>query len=168
MKTIKASNGVELIVDDEDYPVLNRFTWFDSIGTYATDLLLVTGKARIPISKFIYGQSKVSTKHTGRLKAIYLNGNYADCRKSNLKMVSFEYASGKNGKEQGKNRGYTSIYRGVSRQKHLKTKMWWARLNIGGGCSKHKRFDTEREAGLWWNKIAKEHWGEGAYQNQID
>ena len=67
----------------------------------------------------------------------------------------------------------TSIYKGVSLSaRGSKINPWRGMItkrdNNGKRVCFRKSFKTEREAGLWYNKKAKELFGEFAYQNKID
>ena len=80
MRNINLSNtGAIAIVDDEDYPILSRLTWYISDSGYAvTD----TPVKHLKMHKLIIGPIKSKTVID------HINRNKLDNRKSNLRVVS--------------------------------------------------------------------------------
>lgn len=176
MKQIPLTQGKFAIVDDEDFDFLSRFSWqfvigADTIGSVSTNFKLQNGRwVRIPMSRFLY---KPKIQH----HPIYINHNPLDNRKENIKLVTTAEKNGTSwkmykrlqarslGKPQLRNP--TSKYKGVSLIKDERYHKKWQGLIQKDGKTRSKKFYTEEEAALWYNEIAKELFGDTAYQNII-
>ena len=163
MKKIKLTKEKYAIVDDEDFKYINKFHWVIN-GNVAVREFGTGGKViNIPMWKFI-----IMTQNNK--KVLYKNTNQLDNRKNNLVLISI---SEKNHFENKKKNGYlgrkpTSKYKGVSFSRTYKGyKKWVADINKNGKRYV-KHFLTEKEAGAWYNKLAKELYGKYAFQNKIN
>ena len=105
----------------------------------------------------------------------YLNKNPLDNRKENIVLISSSVKNGRNDKmymnimRKGKmKRNPTSKYKGVSKRSdpRYKNKQWVACVQFKGVVYL-KAFNTENEAGEWYNLRSKELFGDLAYQNKI-
>jgi len=159
MKRIKLTKGKYAIVDNEDYPYLSRFDWQTS-STETTRGVIGYGATTAINGKIIY-MNRFLLKSKSNYRVSYKNGNHLDCRKKNL----FYSASTDILHRCKKRVGATSKYKGVSFNK-----------NRGKYCVAITKqrvayylgyFINERDAGLAYNKKAKELYGELAYQNNI-
>lgn len=169
-KQIKLTQGKFAIVDDEDYPYLNRFRWYASEykGTERAQLrirsLNNTNKTSKALKKCtIYIEQFLLTARNGYVY-IHLNKNGLDVRKENLILSTIPHAY-----QRGKKRkNTTSKYKGVYFNKRKSEKKWCAQV------SKDKKhylvgyFYTEDEAGEAYNEKARELYGEIAFQNKIE
>ena len=91
----------------------------------------------------------------------HLNGDLLDNRKENIAGVADSFIL-----QKGKKRQYaTSIYKGVYYS--TRDKKWIARVNKDKKVFRAGRYNTEKEAGLAYNKKALELYGEFSYQNKI-
>jgi hypothetical protein len=82
MKEIIPTNGDSPIkVDDEDYPLLSRFTWYVSDTGYA--MTQIRGKKHIKMHHLVWG-----TIENKCLVIDHLNNNRLDNRKSNLRLCT--------------------------------------------------------------------------------
>lgn len=60
-----------------------------------------------------------------------------------------------------------SVYKGVTKRKN-RSKEWQASIRLSNGKNKHiGTFNTEKEAALAYNEIAKKEYGDFAYLNKI-
>lgn len=165
MKIIPINGGYYGIVDDEDYPVLSRFSWQlrgTNKDTVSTVILVGKKAVFVPMIRLLY-VPKI------QYKPIFINKNFFDHRKENIKLVTASEFNGTSakmyttGKGNGK-RKPTSKYKGVCFRKSLNR--WQASIQFQKKV-KVKTFKTEDEAGLWYNERAREMFGEHAYQNKI-
>jgi hypothetical protein len=161
-KKIPLGKGKFAIIDNEDYPVVSRHTWF----AHKID------RAIIPVKSFWIGDILVHmrladfimpVKHGGNVIRNF-NGDVFDCRKCNLVEMNHKIAQHRTNKRKV---GTTSIYKGVCYYKWGKDKKWVACIRFNHKDYK-KAFDTEREAAIYYNKLAKQFYGELAYQNKIE
>ena len=182
MKYIKLTQNKRAIVDDEDYLVLSRFSWhFCNSQTFpytAHKPKTDSGKKtthNLPIIIFL------TVNRFGK-NAIPIDGDYLNCRKENIKLVSIRNKKQFARKVKTfKGKPPTSKYKGVSKHTWKKKgdiigSSWRAYINprIRKGVDVGRayqialgNFKTEKEAGLAYNKKAKELYGEFAYQNKI-
>jgi hypothetical protein len=178
MKYLPVSRDKFAIVDDEDFDFLNRFSWQfiiggDQIGSVSTNFKLLNGRwVRIPMSRFLY-TPKI------QYHPVYINKNPLDNRKENIKLVTTSEKNGTSWKMYKRLKSYyldkphlrnpTSKYKGVCKigDPRYKIKQWKATIQLLGKV-KTKCFETEKQAALWYNKMAIELFGETAYQNKIE
>jgi len=154
MKKIPLTKGKFAIVDDEDYPYLNRFSWHWDIDIVATTFHDLDGKDKhVPMYRFLITTNPVNF-------IFFKNGNKLDHRKQNLG----EQNRNLNVHRRIKYKNCSSKYKGVSKMKaggymaYINTKK--IRLYIG-------YFVDEKEAALAYNRKAKKYYGNLAYQNII-
>lgn len=165
MKYIKLTKNKRVIVDDEDYPYLNRLKW-TACGKdgrfYAVLGKKVEGSRKVAMFYLYEFLIKLDDYNCVNFK----NKNPLDCRKSNLIAISegFKIHRGKKYNRMGIK---PSKYRGLSW--HKAANSWQVRImrkqiNYPLGFFKE---DKEKEAAIAYNKKAKELYGEFAYQNII-
>lgn len=172
MKLIPVTKGRHAIVDDEDYPFLSRFSWQISGSNedcVSTNFKLQNGRwVRIPMSRFLY-VPKI------QYVPVYVNKNPLDNQKANIRLITQTEKNGTSGKmylntaRKGKMKlNPSSKYKGVSRisDPRYTKKLWKGCIQFQGKVHV-KSFYTEREAGIWYNGMAKNLFGELAYQNII-
>lgn len=150
----------EVLVDDEfDYLLLN-YSWY---------LWSTTRHYGIYVNGVSTKNNPYSNKRLHRVimnagKGVivdHINGNPLDNRKQNLRITN----STGNNRNARKRKNSTSIYKGVSKN----GKTWKVQIQI----DKHNYvlkcgFETEKEAALYYNKLAIEYFGEFAILNKID
>lgn len=91
MKTIKPSGSDKVIkVDNEDFELLNRFTWYVSDNGYA--MTQIRGQKHVKMHHLVYGAID-----NPKLVIDHLNNDRLDNRKKNLRLCSQE-ANSKNRK----------------------------------------------------------------------
>jgi AP2-like factor, euAP2 lineage len=164
MKNIKLTQGKYAIVDDEDYPYLNRLKWhclrIKGIGYFfnipATTLMSVNKKRNIQ-----FPMVGLLVRIKPNMVVIYKNKNSLDCRKKNL----FQTLKGGKVHFSRKIKGTYSKFRGVHWDK--KNGSWRSRImkdykNYFLGYSQNEKILAKK-----YNKKARELYGEFAYQNKI-
>lgn len=158
MKKIPLTKGKYAIVDDEDFEFISRLNL-----SYVNRVLMARFENRkshidIPVSHLIMGK-----KVKGYLAVVPKNLNPLDLRKENLFMANgshFIHSISQNYRNTPK----TSKYRGVCFGK--KSGKWKASIQKNG-VRYQNTFSTEKKAGQFYNKKAKELYGKHAYQNKI-
>jgi hypothetical protein len=174
MKQIPLTQGKFALVDDEDFVFLSRFSWQyctapDGTVSVSTNFALQNKRwVTIPMSRFLY-TPKI------QYKVMYANGDTLDNRKENIKLLTTSQFCGTSGKmymntaRKGKmKRNPTSKYKGVSYMKDERYEKRWVGSIQFQKKSQSKRFLTEKEAAIWYNKKAGELFGEYGYQNKIE
>jgi hypothetical protein len=149
MKTIPLTQGEKAIVDESDYD------WLTLLGSWHFDRYAkrVTRKDGVVyMHRLIMGNTKGHIDH--------INGNKLDNRRANLRVCTPQ----QNIHHMASRKG-TSQYKGVSWDK--RRNKWKAvigyeykRIDIG-------RYDTEQEAALAYNDVAKKLHKEFAVLNQV-
>jgi len=155
MKKIKLTGGKYALVDDEDYPYLNRFKWGISAKGYAYREV-----KRNKNSDWLAMHQLVIQGISGCV-IIHRNQDTLDNRKCNL------FNCGKNTLQHSNRKrvGLTSTYKGVHWDKqHNK---WRASISYDKKKFNMGRYLSEKEAALVYNKKARVLYGEFAYQNII-
>lgn len=157
MKTILLTQGRVAIVDDEDYDLLMQYSW-------------QVEKRRL----YAVGNTKGSIKERKRLRmhrlimdapadmqVDHINGDGLDNRKCNLRICS----NSQNMMNGRKRKNGTSKYKGVSYFK--RDGRWRAVISNFGKYTHIGYFDTEEEAAMAYNEIARNIFGEFAWLNVI-
>jgi hypothetical protein len=171
MKQIPLTQGKYAIVDDEDYPYLSRFNWnvaSDGSGHFVARRSIRTVNQKGEVKGDVYlGMEGMIIPPKLYSSIQHLNKDTLDYRKENLFYESYSVKRHRADKQSGKT---SSKYKGVCWNKNSKN--WTA-------CIYQKRdgvlkrfglgyFSDEKEAGLAYNKKARELYGEYAYQNKIE
>jgi hypothetical protein len=148
--------GLYTLVDDEDFEYLNQFKWFISKCGYA-------------MRTFKDGKKNRSMRmhrilmHNPKGKVVdHINHNTLDNCKENLRVCS-SYQNQWN--MQKTNNKTTSKYKGVYFNKNIRK--YHAQITINNKKQHLGFFETEEEAGLAYNKKAKELFGEFAVFNKV-
>ena len=159
---IKLTKGKYAIVDDEDYPYLNRFVW--GISKTREGILFAIRQVRISNGKAIYlFMQELLIKKERQQLITFKNKNTLDLRKDNLLAMNRSHISNRFKKKKG---NFTSKYKGVCLG-------GWKKNRWIGQIVKDKKIYTvyrgysEKEAAICYNKKALELFGEFAYQNKI-
>lgn len=163
MKKIHLKGNDYAIVDDDDYPYLNRFTWTcNDKGTEGGKLYAMMCKQRNGKSNGIAMHELVINLENADAIS-FKNGNTLDYRKQNLIPVDKSLMMQRSIKRRIKNA--SSEYKGLTYRK--KKDVWEVRIAKDKQTYFVGTFRNERDAALAYNDKAKELYGDLAYQNMI-
>lgn len=158
MKEIKLTQGKVTLVDDEDYEYLNQFRWYahkDCKTYYAIKNIRNDGKRST-----ITMHQKIMKTPKG-MKTDHKDHDGLNNQKYNLRICSTQ----QNGANREKQIGCSSDFKGVFWSK--RDKKWAACIGINKKSKRLGLFNSEIEAALVYNKVAKEKFGEFARINLI-
>lgn len=151
--------GSIVFIDDEDFCLVDQYTWRIHSQGYVIAHKLENGKDRtISMHRLVMGVLD------RRYPVVdHKNGNPKDNRKSNLRFASFK-ENARNLKPRGR-----SKYLGVCYIKPFKGRYEYIKASI---CLNGKRvhlglFETEELAAVAYNEAAKKHYGEFANLNNV-
>jgi hypothetical protein len=149
-------------VDTADLERINRHRWRITLGTQGrrrvvTTIRTAAGNRSLGLGKFLMNPPKGKQVYTRRFN------DELDYRKSNLIVCTLAERQRLLPKKRVQS---TSEFRGVSKSKA--GKKWRAAIEVDGRSINLGDYDTQAEAALAYNKAAKKHFGEMAYQNQVD
>ena len=140
VKIIYTNKNEEIIVDDCDYDILNKYTWYISNGNVIQGMV---DKKIKKLNRFIYSEL-MNNKILKQEGVGYINQNKNDNTRNNLKkMLPSEY--NRNARTLYKNK--TSCYKGVSYDKHRKILVWISSIKIN---DKVKRASYQKEIHAVW------------------
>lgn len=158
MKTIRLSQGLVAVVDDDDYDRVSRFKWS---ATRHGKVVYAQRKIKTPL-----GRSTSLLLHRFLMNVvnpkIYVDHRDHDglnCKKSNLRLC----VPGENDGNQMKKHGTSSRYKGVSWDSGRKT--WRAQITIRGRVRFLGRYDSEEDAAIMYDAAARSAFGEFAHTN---
>lgn len=165
MREILTRKNEVILVDDDDYEKLSKFTWYISKG----------GKNHGGYGYAISSQRNESTGKQYKLSmhreimnakkgeiVDHINGNKLDNRKENLRIVT-PYQNSLNVKKKD---GASSQYKGVAFSKDMN--LWKSSIRVKGKGVHIGYFSNEVACALAYNEYAIKHFGEYAKINNID
>lgn len=160
-KLIPLQNGGQAIVDVEDHEALSKERWFRDTGGYASR----QGWERDEDGKLRHWTiwlHRVVNKTPEGMFTDHKNGNKLDNRKGNLRTC--DKAQNSANRPKSKRSQLSSNLKGVSF--HRSTGLWRARLQFAGKTQTtyHK---TAEQAGLDYNRMAQEQFGEFSQSNEV-
>jgi len=168
-KEIILKGGEVALVDDEDYPLLSRYSWqrAGAAGYAVTTIQTITGKRHtIYMHKFIMG---------GFWICDHINLNPLDNRKENLRRATMQQNGWNKGKPKASRYGApASQYKGVVRCVAKDGRIYWRVLikltkkgEVPARFARLGPFATEIEAARAYNVEVVKHRGEWAWLNPI-
>jgi hypothetical protein len=160
MKKIKLTKNQYALVDDEDYSYLNKFNWYAKWGD-GPKTYYVVRHATINHKTLTVFMHRIIVQCPDNMVVDHINHNGLDNRKSNLRICT----SSQNSSNSRIRTDGLSKYKGVSLSK--KNNKWQAKIGYKNTIIWLKYHDTEEEAGVAYNKKAKELFGEFAHLNKI-
>lgn len=162
MKTIHLTTGEEVLVDDEDYPVLSRFKWRRSKDHADYPVTSIYRERSIPINvimtQIILGGSKKDFE--------LLDDNTLNMQKSNLRLLEeSEINLLKNKAKTYRGHAPSSKYKGVTWDKSARK--WMASIHMNRVRYYLGLFEIEADAALAYNQKAIELYGKFAKLNDL-
>jgi hypothetical protein len=148
MQVLYCSDGREVLVDDEDYPLLKRHTWTSVPGRNTWYALTTLGAKTVMMHSLI--SPMPSPFHTD-----HWDGNGLNNQKLNLRRATISENAMNRGPEAGKLYKGTHAYKGKFR---AKIQYEGKQVNLG-------TFVTEEEAAKRYDEAALEFHGKFAYLN---
>lgn len=154
MAIITTNKGEEIVVDDEDIDILNKYTWHLDKDGYARTSMKINGtKKMIQMHRFIMGNP------TG-MTVDHKNSIRTDNRKENLRVCT----RNNNNKNINKTKGdKTSVYKGVFKGKC--EHQWRSSIRYNGNYFDIGVFSNEIACANAYNYYAKQLHGEFAGLN---
>jgi hypothetical protein len=164
MKNINLSNNIVAIVDDEDFETVNKFSWCLSSHGYAIRRIYVEKiKGKWKTKQFYLHREIIKDIPKGKV-IDHINNNRLDNRKANLRVCSIR----ENISRAGISKANTSGFKGVKYKTGPRIKRWQANIKVNGKAIYSKHFLTKEEAAKEYDKLAKLHLKEFAYQNYLN
>jgi hypothetical protein len=163
MKEIISTNGFKIIVDDEDYNRLMKYSWAVYKSPTSTMYYASTQSLKKKIGYAISMHRMVLGLEEQKNMNIvdHINRNSLDNRKSNLRIVNKK----ENEMNSGVRKNNTSGYKGVNHRKD--TKKYRAYIFINGKQKNVGNYKTAKEAAIAYNKEIVKFFPEYAYINLI-
>jgi hypothetical protein len=163
VKIIHLTTGEDVLVDDEDYPVLSRFTWSKSTNHANYPMARMYREKGVPIdvimSQIILGGSRKTFE--------LMDGNTLNMQKRNLRLLEeSELNLLKNKAKVYKGQTPSSRYKGVCWSKA--SSKWVAMVHMNRKRYYLGLFELEEDAALAYNKKAQELYGKFAKLNAIE
>lgn len=151
---IFTSKGEEILVDTEDLPVLIPYNWV----VFNTGYAMAKGK-QTNYERDTIAMHRLLMSPPKPMVVDHINQQRSDNRKNNLRVVT----RSENHLNCGLYKSNTSGFRGVSWLK--KRNCWRATIKKEGKQHCVGYFQKASDAAIAWNKVAKELYGEVAFQN---
>lgn len=156
MKKIKLTQGKYVLVDDEDFAVLNKYKWhFHDKGAAVRKIYISAVKQRI-----VYMHREIM-KPMGNTEVDHINHDQLDNRKNNLRLCN----RAENNANMRMSRHNSSSYKGVSYNK--KEKKYRAYISIANKQKHLGYFPTAIIAAKAYNEAAKRLRGVFAWINPL-
>ena len=153
---VKLTRGLVTIIDAEDLELVSQWKWCAQRSgntNYAQRTDYSHGKQLVILHRVLVNAPiGIEVDHE--------NGNGLDNRKENLRLCT----RSQNSMNKRKRKGCSSDYKGVSKFNDGRRKPWNVVITVD--YQRHTRsFPTEIEAALWYDEMAREHFGEFAKLN---
>ena len=161
-KELELRNGLKVKIDEEDADRINEHTW-RVIKKPSGRLKVVTniqtekGSRQVSLGQFLMNPPPGKMVYPRRFQ------QGLDYRKENLVVCTMQERQLYLPKTR---KAVSSKYRGVY---FLKSKeKWRAAIKVNGKKISIGLYDTEEDAALAYNKAARQHFGDLAYQNRVE
>jgi hypothetical protein len=168
-KAIILNSGVSALVDDEDYPVISRFSWRKvSQKGYAGTTIQFEDKTYR--TYYMHQMILATNQHVD-----HINGDHLDCRKQNLRAATFQQNGWNKWKPKASRHGESSSqYKGVQKAVRVDGTPYWRVIiktsSKGEIPTKFVRlgpFASEIDAARAYNEKIVELRGEWAWVNPM-
>lgn len=151
MKKIKLAQGKAILVDDEDYVFVKRFSW--CLLKAPRGLCFYARNRKLGLlHRFIMGYPRKSVDH--------VNGDGLDNRKENLRLCTYLENSRNRKVPKGK-------YKGVFARSNAVGVSYFAYIRTEGRQIHLGTYGTAAEAALAYNKAASKYHGNFARLNEV-
>ena len=158
MKIIPLTQGLETLVDDEDYDELSKYSWY-AVGHKGQEYAARYG--RKPIQTHIRMHRELLNAPAG-LQVDHINGNRLDNRKANLRLAT----QAENSRNRGKfSSTALSQYKGATY--HKRDGVWQSSIKVDGKLIYIGSFSSEIQAAKAYNEAAKKYHGLYANLNRF-
>ena len=159
MKILRSSNGHDVLVDDEDFDYLSKFTW--NAHRHKCGVLYAERGVYIKPKCKTISMHRVIMNITDRFVYVdHINGNGLDNRKCNLRICT--HADNVRNRRMHKNN--KSGYKGVTM---VNENAFRSRIRVNGVMINTGRHKTAIEAAIAYNEAAIKYFGEFARLNII-
>lgn len=161
-KEITLTKGYVTIVDDEDYERLSIFNWQAIVGHRGNVYAIRQQNGSVPMHREVLGLGK---RGNSKLVVDHINGNSLDNRKENLRLCTHA-ENCRNRRGNHNKTGYKGVYKSKNRRGE------WAGKWVANICYEYKtivigKYNTEIEAALAYNEMAKKLFGQFARLNEV-
>lgn len=150
---VKLSQGLVTIIDAEDLELVSQWKWFASRSGSSYYAQRKHNGTTVKLHR-------VLANAPDGMQVDHVNHNGLDNRKINLRLCT----KSENLRNRRKQKGCSSQYKGVVKHQDGRPKPWMAAVKIHGK-RQTLSFATEMEAAVWYDKKAKELYGEFAKLN---
>lgn len=149
----KLGEGKFAVVDDEDFDLLNQWSWQVNNSGYIRRTEKKDG-----VHRTIY-MSRLVMCYNGTLHVEHKDRNKLNNQKNNLRLAT-PPQNGANKKKISQNKDYKGIYRHKDR--------WYATIIVNKEVVYLGVYANQQDAAIAYNKAAKVHYGEFALLNEVD
>lgn len=155
-KKVKLSNGMEALVDEEDYDFINQYRWYGLLGYAAHGFYTLGSSSKEKPHGIVrtYYMHQLILKAPKGFQVDHINGNRLDNRKSNLRICT----PGQNIINKSKQTNNTSNYKGVTRQKA--SRKWQAIIGFNRRKLHLGFYQNKIHAAMAYDMAAKDLHGE--------
>ncbi len=154
---------VIILIDDEDSPVVEQYTWTICSSNKTTLYAKAYIKGSKPKKEIFLHRLLVGAKK-GEL-VDHKNRNGLDNRRENLRLATKSTNGGNLKSCTGKSK-YKGVYQKNDNPKRNKT--WYAQIKINGKKISKGCFFFEKDAALAYNELARHYFGEFAFLNEVE
>ena len=154
MKRIPLTQGKFTLVDDQDFDLVSRFSWYTmrSYETLFYARAVLSGRSRIFMHRLILDAPN-------GLVVDHVNRDGLDNRRTNIRICTMS----ENMRNQTRHRDGSSKFKGVSWDQDRGK--WRASLRVNGKTYNLGRYFSEEKAAMAYDKFALEQFGEFARVN---
>lgn len=153
MKKLFSGCGKEILVDEDDFSLLSRYTWHLVDGYARTSMVVGEKYFRVPMHRLITGMKKSFVDHANR--------NPLDNRKQNLRICT----AGQNAANcRGRKNSFG--FKGVSRPKT--NKRYYAQISYKRRRYRSRAYDNIEDAARAYDRLAIKYHGAFAALNFPD
>ncbi|CAM2295090.1 HNH endonuclease [Ralstonia mannitolilytica] len=158
MKKIATAKGQEILVDDEDFELVNQWTWRLIGKGYAARSVYDASKPSKRTNQYLHRMILGLSDGDGSV-VDHINGSRLDNRRVNLRLCTIR----QNGWNSGRRSHNVSGFKGVFLNK--RTRKWTANIRVNGKQKYLGQFDSPEDAHAAYCHAAQIHFGEYARSN---